>query len=524
MTRSAAAKYQSIEDPQVYEKDIDVAEMQKLKDWLSERGLKKYINVFVQNEVYALQDLAMLNSSDLVEMGIKAVGARRKLLCHTTQLQADLKSSKGEAANRSALDNLPPITQGAGRGAAKQIPLQDEPYDVSQSMRDEVNGWDLEPKEKQGKVKDADMNFQAAAPPVEERSVHRPASFLESRLEFQQAVAPAMAELEGEKMVLESINEAATMLLTYEKEDAGAQDNYFPGKFQGTHALEVDVAFFRKRMQDRIDYFTAERTPPASARTQARAWGKEWLARRVGTEHLPKVDYRAMIEEQAAMNAEMDKVHQRYQELLAKCLETVEEDLAKHANVGEYRDAGEYRLKMQLAKLIGMVDSSEVDKLEAEEATHQARLGITDTTLSRRQLIHQEYEKLCAQLGLPPDAIMDTKEIRRACKNDPEFQRQLEVLAFNLALDPENRMVADNDAINAETQAQLEELVASIQTDDNLLISREELDSVPQQTITKLITLGMPDIFGESRRGSLMVRRPSQPFYEQGLPQQKPLL
>ena len=69
----------------------------------------------------------------------------------------------------------------------------------------------------------------------------------------------------------------------------------------------------------------------------------------------------------------------------------------------------------------------------------QARLGITDTTLSRRQLIHQEYEKLCAQLGLPPDAIMDTKEIRRACKNDPEFQRQLEVLAFNLALDPENR-------------------------------------------------------------------------------------
>ena len=85
-------------------------------------------------------------------------------------------------------------------------------------------------------------------------------------------------------------------------------------------------------------------------------------------------------------------------------------------------------------------------------------------------------------------------------------------------------MVADNDAINAETQAQLEELVASIQTDDNLLISREELDSVPQQTITKLITLGMPDIFGESRRGSLMVRRPSQPFYEQGLPQQKPLL
>ena len=123
---------------QVYEKDIDVAEMQKLKDWLSERGLKKYINVFVQNEVYALQDLAMLNSSDLVEMGIKAVGARRKLLCHTTQLQADLKSSKGEAANRSALDNLPPITQGAGRGAAKQIPLQDEPYDVSQSMRDEV--------------------------------------------------------------------------------------------------------------------------------------------------------------------------------------------------------------------------------------------------------------------------------------------------------------------------------------------------------------------------------------------------
>ena len=71
--------------------------------------------------------------------------------------------------------------------------------------------------------------------------MHRPASFLESRLEFQQAVAPAMAELEGEKMVLESINEAATMLLTYEKEDAGAQDNYFPGKFQGTHALEVDV-------------------------------------------------------------------------------------------------------------------------------------------------------------------------------------------------------------------------------------------------------------------------------------------
>ena len=64
-------------------------------------------------------------------------------------------------------------------------------------------------------------------------------------LQDESAVKPdvvnLMAKLEADNDVLESIKEAASQLLAYEKEDSVANDSYFPGKFQGSHTMEIDV-------------------------------------------------------------------------------------------------------------------------------------------------------------------------------------------------------------------------------------------------------------------------------------------
>ena len=103
------------------------------------------------------------------------------------------------------------------------------------------------------------------------------------------------------------------------------------------------TAFFRKRIQDRIDEYESKLAAHAPAQRAVAAPSSNAEDYRNG---LPKVDYRAMIVEQAAHIAEMEKVHERYQELLDQCLQTVSQDLDKHASVGEYRDAGEYRYSL----------------------------------------------------------------------------------------------------------------------------------------------------------------------------------
>ena len=69
----------------------------------------------------------------------------------------------------------------------------------------------------------------------------------------------------------------------------------------------------------------------------------------------------------------------------------------------------------------------------------QSRLGITQATLERRRLMQEEYDSLERLIDTDGNKLLDPSEIRRACQKDPTIQGRMEVLAFNLALDPEYR-------------------------------------------------------------------------------------
>ena len=117
---TSASKY-TVVSTDIYEKEINEAELQKLKDWLAENRLKKYTDVFIQNEVYELNEMAMLTSTDLVEMGIKAVGARRKLLNQIMELKGELvgESAAAPDSTHPSQERLPPISP--SRGVHKQV-------------------------------------------------------------------------------------------------------------------------------------------------------------------------------------------------------------------------------------------------------------------------------------------------------------------------------------------------------------------------------------------------------------------
>lgn len=305
---------------------------------------------------------------------------------------------------------------------------------------------------------------------------------------YHKEMQPAFEGLAGEKDVLESITEAASMLLAYEKEDSVTNEAFIPGQLSTAHTMGVNVAFFRERMQKRIDKFMAESTPPGSPCFQAKKWGEEFL------EHgpKPKVNYRALINQQTAAHEQLEVVHARYQQLLSQCLDAVTEDLNKHASVGEYRDIGEYRLKKQLAKLIGMADPQDTDEVEEE---HHSRLGITEATLLRRRSAQSQFDQLVQSMDCEGHGILRMDQIREACERDPELRAKMEVLAFNLALDPENRFVVDDDALNAEIQAELEALVGRLQTTEEGLVSRESLNQMSPRARKTLVKLGLPEVF-----------------------------
>lgn len=102
--------------------NVSQKNLEHLEQWLSERGLKKYYSVLVQHEVFSVRDLALLTSEDLIEIGIEAVGSRRKLLCHTAQLRSDL----GEKARSSSVTSLPPIDQKRTNNVMQEVQLTDE--------------------------------------------------------------------------------------------------------------------------------------------------------------------------------------------------------------------------------------------------------------------------------------------------------------------------------------------------------------------------------------------------------------
>lgn len=468
----------------VLDKEIDVAELQYMQEWLAERGLKKYTTTFVQNEVYCLNDIALLTSEDLVEMGIKAVGARRKLLCHTAQLKGEISPKQPESPHIEG--NLPPLPQKNCQTKKKAANAEEGSSEnrIIQHISDEVNNWD-------GLgvfcgLGDSTKQSLKSLPTI---AVGIPLEHQEDLHIYSTDLAPVFAELAGEIDVLQSISDDASLLLTYEKEDSVVNDTYVPGHLQNFHTIGVDVAFFRDRIEKRIKQFMRDPSPPPSPRTQARQW-----AATQGRKPRARVDYKTLINQQTAVNKERDRIHARYQELLERCLDSVMDDLDKHSNVGEYRDAGEYRLKMQLARLIGMAEPPTGAELEAEEKDHRARLGITDATLHRRRSTQQHLENLVQTIDGNGNGIVMSQKIKEACEQDAELKARVAILAFNLALDPENRFVGDNDNLNVEIQAELE-MIASKHTNEEGLIDQEAFNQMSPHCRNTLIKFGLPAVF-----------------------------
>ena len=48
--------------------------------WLQQAGLQRYIELFLFHEFESLETVSQINATDLAEMGITKVGAKRKIL------------------------------------------------------------------------------------------------------------------------------------------------------------------------------------------------------------------------------------------------------------------------------------------------------------------------------------------------------------------------------------------------------------------------------------------------------------
>uniref|UniRef100_A0A7S1N9X2 Calmodulin n=1 Tax=Eutreptiella gymnastica TaxID=73025 RepID=A0A7S1N9X2_9EUGL len=564
------------------EPDYDAAELEQMKEWMVDKGLKKYLPLMIQNEVFSLQDLALLNSADLVEMGMKAVGSRRKLLAHTQHLKTRYDTVNDYAQNgfyapsfdvraTYPVDSppkryhepskiLPPIRAGSagtgrpvsagkrqGSGSIKQRPSTIPGSVDSSEVRDVVTSEAIvqtSPAATQTSTRKTSATDLSKAPLIvdtakrsnnksvrsesrcddEEQSDYSPKSLrakaeaerervareldaadgvidglffgeqvqLSSPTEFMdesdiaEMLAPAIAELEGEKMILESINDSASTLLAYEKEDR--PENWTPGKPR--HTAAVDIDFFRSRMQGRIDKFLGPSTPPLTARTAAIRWAEtEWPRSR----QLPKVNYAKLMEEQEAHILEMDKVHYRYQELLDQCLDTMQVDVARHGAVGEFRDLGEYKLKIELGKLIGMVEEGQELPAVPDELPP---VPVNSWVVQRRRLVQAQFDALVKSVDLDGNGLLDSEELKKACDADEAFRQEMEVIAFNLALDPDVRHMTDCDELNDKVQSEIEKAINVIDQDGNGLLSREEMDKIEPSLRHKLVSMGLPNIFG----------------------------
>ncbi|XP_039756089.1 protein bicaudal C [Pararge aegeria] len=80
---------------------------QQLYDLLSDIGLYKYIELFQKHEL-DMSTFASLNEADLMEIGVTAFGARRKMLLIIADLQKQSSAYKGNASPKEVKMNSPP--------------------------------------------------------------------------------------------------------------------------------------------------------------------------------------------------------------------------------------------------------------------------------------------------------------------------------------------------------------------------------------------------------------------------------
>ncbi|XP_045488881.1 protein bicaudal C homolog 1 isoform X2 [Pieris rapae] len=79
---------------------------QQLYDMLQDIGLQKYIDLFKTHEL-DMQTFASLNDADLIEIGVTAFGARRKMLLTIAKLQKQASTSGSVTPNRNLMNSPP---------------------------------------------------------------------------------------------------------------------------------------------------------------------------------------------------------------------------------------------------------------------------------------------------------------------------------------------------------------------------------------------------------------------------------
>ncbi|CAF4928601.1 unnamed protein product [Pieris macdunnoughi] len=79
---------------------------QQLYDMLQDIGLQKYIDLFKTHEL-DMSTFASLNDADLIEIGVTAFGARRKMLLTIAKLQKQASSSGSVTPNRNLINSPP---------------------------------------------------------------------------------------------------------------------------------------------------------------------------------------------------------------------------------------------------------------------------------------------------------------------------------------------------------------------------------------------------------------------------------
>ncbi|CAH4030218.1 protein bicaudal C isoform X2 [Pieris brassicae] len=79
---------------------------QQLYDMLQDIGLQKYIDLFKTHEL-DMSTFASLNDADLIEIGVTAFGARRKMLLTIAKLQKQASTSGSVTPNRNLINSPP---------------------------------------------------------------------------------------------------------------------------------------------------------------------------------------------------------------------------------------------------------------------------------------------------------------------------------------------------------------------------------------------------------------------------------
>lgn len=84
--------------PIQYNRGFNEIDARQMEEWLLDKHLHHYTATLTRNGVCCLDDLALLSSEDLTNMGITSIGARRKLLCYIAQLQGETTPRGGPEA------------------------------------------------------------------------------------------------------------------------------------------------------------------------------------------------------------------------------------------------------------------------------------------------------------------------------------------------------------------------------------------------------------------------------------------